>query len=38
MTILEWARLALSVLSGLLVGALALLLVAFWEQERKNRK
>ena len=35
MTILDWARLALS---GLLVGALALLLVAFWKQERENRK
>jgi len=33
MTILDWARL---VLSGLLVGALVLLLVAFWKQERKN--
>ena len=33
MTILDFARLALS---GLLVGALVLLLVAFWTQERKN--
>ena len=33
MAILDLARLALS---GLLVGALVLLLVAFWKQERKN--
>jgi hypothetical protein len=33
MTFLDLARLALS---GLLVGALVLLLVAFWNQERKN--
>ena len=33
MTILDMARLALS---GLLVGALVLLLVAYWKQERKN--
>jgi hypothetical protein len=33
MTFLDLARLALS---GLLVGALVLLLAAFWKQERKN--
>ena len=35
MTFLDLARLALS---GLLVGALALLLVAYWKQERRTRK